>query len=63
MAELKELLVGNNNDEIERIFSGDKYKVFRELWKMNIDIESKISTEERKKFLKHFKNFLTLNNQ
>ncbi len=63
IAELEELLVGNNNDEIERIFSDDKYKVFRELWKMNINIESIISIEERKKILKHFKNFLTLNNQ
>ena len=63
IAELEELLVGNNNDEIERIFSDEKYKVFRELWKMNINIESIISIEERKKFLQHFKNFLTLNNQ
>ena len=64
IAELEELLIGNDNDdEIEKIFDNQKYKVFMEIWPKALLSTVDLLTEEKKEYLKHFKMFLFLHNQ
>ena len=61
--ELEKLLIKNNNDEIEKIFSDEKYKALRDLWGHNKSLAIDLSVEGKKEYLRHFKIFLILHNQ